>query len=162
MATNTATTPFPQPSDDEREGLRALEAGLREELCELAVDAPETLECFGDLGAVLSEQGKHAESEAVYRKELAGRRRTIGADAAETLRCLSNLGDALSEQEKHVEAEAVYREELAGRRRSTVGADASGTLACLHNLGSALHGQGKHAEAEAVSREKLWPEAARR
>jgi tetratricopeptide (TPR) repeat protein len=105
-------------------------------------------------GKVLSEQGKFAEAESVYRDIHAARTLSLGADHPKTLEALSDVAVVLARQREYEQAEKLARQVLAARVR-VLGERHADTLTSMHNLGQALRGRLKHAEAEPLLRKAL-------
>ena len=67
------------------------------------------------LALLLSDQGKLAEAEPLYRRALAGKEAQLGEAHPSTLNTINNLAILLTEQGKLAEAEPLHRRALAGR-----------------------------------------------
>ena len=112
----------------------------------------ETFECFR-LAAVLQDQGKLSEVEALYRTEVETARKSP-ASMKLVAALLGYQADFLSNQGKLSEAEPLYREGLDYfRQSSTNDFGYRGWLA--RGLASVLSKQGKPVEAESLYRETL-------
>jgi tetratricopeptide (TPR) repeat protein len=107
-----------------------------------------------NLANAFYQQGKHAESETLYREVLAVRRRVLGPEDPDTLMTACNLANTLYSQGKRAGADTLYREVLEVQRR-VLGPEHPDTLRTAGNLAAALDDQGKHAEAETLHREVL-------
>ena len=67
------------------------------------------------LASLLSDQGKLAEAEPLYRRALAGYEAQLGEAHPSTLNTVNNLANLLKKQGKLAEAEPLHRRALAGR-----------------------------------------------
>ena len=106
------------------------------------------------LADLLSDQGKLAEAEPLYRRALAGKEAQLGEAHPSTLNTINNLANLLRNQGKLAEAEPLYRRALAGRE-AQLGEAHPDTLMSLNNLANLLKKQGKLAEAEPLHRRAL-------
>jgi tetratricopeptide (TPR) repeat protein len=97
---------------------------------------------------------KYVEAEALYRRCLQGREKTLGPEHTDTLESTMNLGVLLQKRGNLEEAEPLLRRALAGQDR-TLGADHTATLVSVYNLGTLLQASGQLNEAEALYRRAL-------
>ncbi|KAH5170036.1 hypothetical protein HBI38_006430 [Parastagonospora nodorum] len=107
-----------------------------------------------NLGATLSQQGRDAEAEAIFRETYAIRKARVGEDDISTLSSLSALGTALSRLTRYTEAETCHRDLLA-QRTKVLGYDHPLTLKSMNHLAVDLDMQLKHTEAEQLRRTAL-------
>eukprot|EP00808_Paulinella_micropora_P025534 g7102.t1 len=112
------------------------------------------LSLINSVANLLSDQGKLAEAEPLYRRALAGYEEELGATHPDTLVMVNNLAVLLKDQGKMAEAEPLYRRALAGREEK-LGATHPDTLVMVNNLAILLSDQGKLAEAEPLYRRAL-------
>ena len=112
------------------------------------------LTSIDNLGSVLSRQGQYKEAEAMHRRALEGREKSLELEHPYTLATVSNLGLVLEQQGQYKEAEAIHRRALEGREKS-LGLEHPNTLTSVDNLGSVLSRQGQYKEAEAMHRRAL-------
>eukprot|EP00808_Paulinella_micropora_P011958 g42040.t1 len=84
-------------------------ARVREDARGRAPEHPDTLSSVYNLAYLLEKQGKLAEAEALYRRELQGCEKTLGAEHPDTLSSVRNLARFLEQQGKLAEAEPLYR-----------------------------------------------------
>ncbi|MSU58719.1 MAG: tetratricopeptide repeat protein [Pedosphaera sp.] len=103
-------------------------------------------ELLGSLAAVLRDQGKLAEAEAVRREELELERKLSGNEHPFVANSLAELTRFLLTQKKFTEAEPLARECLAIREKKLP--DEWVTFNTRSTLGGSLLGQKKYAEAE--------------
>ena len=74
---------------------------------------PDTASCYNNLAVALSDQGKYAEAEAMYRRALAIHLKALGEGHPEIVMSYNNLAETLRDQGKRAEAEAMHRRALA-------------------------------------------------
>ncbi|XRB10325.1 EF-hand domain-containing protein [Pseudoscourfieldia marina] len=120
----------------------------------LDVEKRATSELLMDVASLLSDQGKYAKAEPLYREALDGCRRVLGDAHPQTLASISGLAILLSDQGKYAKAEPLYREALDGCRRE-LGDTHPRTLGSINNLAGLLSDQRKYADAEPLLREAL-------
>ncbi len=121
---------------------------------ELGNDHPVTLESTGNMGSLLSEQGRLSEAEKYLRETLEKRRRVLGEEDPNTLVSINNYASVLQDMGRLAEAEVYYREDLEKSRR-LLGEDHPDTLISINNMGYLLKVQGRLSEAEQYYREDL-------
>jgi serine/threonine protein kinase len=105
-----------------------------------------------DLGESIDDVGKKAE--AMYKRALEGREKTLGPDHKSTLDTAYNLGKLYMDQGKPAEAEALYQRALTGYEE-VLGPDHCYTLDAIYYLGKVSLDQGKLPEAEALYQRAL-------
>jgi tetratricopeptide (TPR) repeat protein len=105
-----------------------------------------------NLANLLSDEGRHAEAEKLYRETLTIQLRTYGPEHPRTLLSKSGLADELFKEGHVREAERLNRETLAAMVR-VIGPQHPSTLVCQSNLAQDLIGEGRYAEAEKIARE---------
>lgn len=134
----------------DRERYEDAERFRRQEL-ELRLASGEDEEGIQDslnsLAFLLGQQGKHDESEPIYKQILDYRTMHYGPEHGETLQTLWNLALVYREQKDFVNAESKYVQ-LVGIQSKTVGADHPKTLDSLMQLGWVLQQQQKYAQSE--------------
>ena len=121
------------------------------------VDGPNhvnTLRVAGNLGGVLTRQGKNSDAEAVYRDTLERQREALGPEHGNTLATASNLAGALQNQRKVAEAEPLVHDTLAIQQR-VLGEEHHDTLRTANSLTRLLINTGKNAAAEELGRGTL-------
>ena len=79
----------------------------------LGEEHPDTLTSASNLALTYSQQGKHAEAEALQVAVLAVRKRVLGEEHPNTLTSANNLASTYSQQGKHAEAETLQVATLA-------------------------------------------------
>ncbi|MCI0540831.1 MAG: tetratricopeptide repeat protein [Verrucomicrobiales bacterium] len=114
----------------------------------------ETATSLENPAAVLLDQGKFIEAEAILRNVLATRRRILGSDDLSVAYLLDDLAVALAEQGKVREAEPMLRE-LLTVSRNLLPAEHPMIVRSLGNLAEVLGRLNKLAEAETLHREAL-------
>jgi tetratricopeptide (TPR) repeat protein len=119
-----------------------------------AAESAERLAAESNLACSLSQQGKNAEAEPMYRRLHEVRMRVHGAEHPDTLATANNLATSLSKQGKYVDAERIERE-VHGVQKRVHGAEHPSTLNSANNLATSLSRQGKYADAERIQREVL-------
>jgi tetratricopeptide (TPR) repeat protein len=107
-----------------------------------------------DQGGSLHDKGRYGESEPIYRKVLAVRRRVLGEEHADTAASYLNLASALVNQGKYSEADSILQSSLAIKQR-VLGEDHPGTSNAYSELGMLRTHQGRHTEAEPLYRKAL-------
>jgi len=75
------------------------------------------LDAIRDMNAMLRPQGRLAEMEAIFRDEVAARKKRLGNEHADVAVSLGLLSDRLRDQGKWAEAEVTVREALAMQRK---------------------------------------------
>jgi eukaryotic-like serine/threonine-protein kinase len=121
----------------------------------LPADDSVTLTALRNVADGLSQRGRYAEAEALYRQVLDGRLRAHGEGDRATLEARNRLAAELLLQEKDAEAERLYRETLDACQRA-LGPDHPDTLRVLDNLAWVLGRQpGKLGEAVPLARQAL-------
>ena len=121
-----------------------VQRGVVEELrASLGDEHPETILSVNNLGAVLADQGKHAEAETILREALR---------AHDNPATRSNLATALYRRGEYAEAERLHRS-VVRERELALGSEHVETLQSKCNFGVALAAQNKLGEAEALFRE---------
>jgi len=116
-----------------------------------------TLLSIENLAQVLQNEGKLAEAETLYRKNLEDRRRLLGPDHSDVLISMKDLVQILQVQNKFGEAESLLREALEIRKR-TLPKDHWKIALTEGLLGDCLCALGRYSEAEPLvvgSYEKL-------
>ncbi|CAM9100048.1 unnamed protein product, partial [Laminaria digitata] len=108
----------------------------------------------GDLGNMLADQGKYAESEALCRRSLSIREKTLGQEHPHVATSLGNLGVLLQRQGKNDEAEPLLRRSLAAQEKA-LGSEHPDVAQSLLYLASLSEDQGKYAESETLHRRSL-------
>ncbi len=99
------------------------------------------------LAFLLGKQGKHDETEPIYKQVLDYRTVHYGPEHGETLQTLWNLALTYRDQEDFLNAEAKYVQ-LVGIQSRILGADHPTTLDSLKQLAWVLQQQQKYAQAE--------------
>jgi tetratricopeptide (TPR) repeat protein len=99
---------------------------------------------------MLTEQGKLAEAETVFREALEMRRKLLGNEHGVVAGSLSDLGNVLERDGKLAEAEMAYREALAIERK-LFGSPHPITIQLVKELKAVLEREGKQAEADALA-----------
>jgi CHAT domain-containing protein len=107
-----------------------------------------------NLGNVLGDQRRYAESEATLRDALAANRRAHATDHLDTALALGNLAASLRKQGRLAEAATLYQEAHAMRMRLLKG-DHPELAHGMRSLGILLSAQGKEGEAERYYRDSL-------
>jgi len=107
-----------------------------------------------NIGNALKKQSKPAESEAAFRRALAGRIEALGADHISVAQVRGNLAQMLERQGKYDEAEAELARALEGRI-AALGPEHP-VVANAHNtIGIVKYRRGEYAEAEKSLRRAL-------
>ncbi|MBM3735209.1 MAG: tetratricopeptide repeat protein [Acidobacteria bacterium] len=99
-------------------------------------------------------QKEYAEAEALYRRCLAIRERTIGLEHPDSAATMNNLAATLHGQGDFERAEPLYRESLRIRRKVFGPAHQTVGIA-MNNLGTMLRAAGRSQEAEEMIRSSL-------
>jgi tetratricopeptide (TPR) repeat protein len=121
----------------------------------LPADDPITWTALRNVADVLSQRGRYAEAEGLYRQVLDGRLLAHGEADRATLEARNRLAAELLLQEKYAEAERLHRETLDASQRA-LGPDHPDTLRVLDNLAWVLGRQpGKLGEAVPLARQAL-------
>ncbi|KAL1994621.1 hypothetical protein VTN49DRAFT_2091 [Thermomyces lanuginosus] len=111
---------------------------------------PDTLTNAYNLGIVLSKQGKHDQTEPMYRRVIEERENVLGPKDSVTLNIVDSLGSALESQGQYGEAETMYRRAADGLEKG-LGCGHSETLTSVRNLLLVLRKQGeKNVEARSA------------
>jgi tetratricopeptide (TPR) repeat protein len=113
---------------------------------------PDAVATRANLAYAVSNQGRYAESEPLFRQALADATKVFGPDHAYTLTVANNLAWVLNRLGRGADAEALYRKVYEARRR-TLGAEHRSTLTSLNNLAVQLRRRGAVAEAEPLLRQ---------
>ena len=129
---------------------QALELGRRSKTPE----HPRLAQTLNDLGVLLRENGRPAESVAMLEEALAMRRRLLGEKHKDIAVTLSELGRSFESQGQDDRAEALGREALA-MRRELLGEQHRETATSLGDLGLLLWQRGDYAGAEPLLRQSL-------
>ena len=119
----------------------------------LGPDHTETYRSVSALATMLHTAGRPAEAAPLFRRAIAGHRRTLGAHV-HTAQSLSDYGAVLTDLGDVEGATAAHREAL-GIRRELLGGSHPHVAQSLSHLGWALQRQGRYAEAEPLYREAL-------
>ena len=98
---------------------RDLPAALDGQFAVLGKEHPETQTSMNNLAAVLWNQGKYKEAEAIHRQALGLREKVLGREHLETLARKNNLAMVLQSQGKYEEAEAIHRQALGAEGEGT-------------------------------------------
>jgi Tfp pilus assembly protein PilF len=106
------------------------------------------------LGRIYSNQGKHAEAEALWTEVLATRRRVLGPEHPDTLVSMNNLAYIYRLEHKNAQAEELNLQTLQIRRRA-LGPEHPYTALSMSNLASTYYEEGKYAQAEEVNYKAL-------
>jgi eukaryotic-like serine/threonine-protein kinase len=126
---------------------RAVEIRRRE----LGDDDPETVRAQAALSALLLEQGKLPEADALAVDVLERSRRTLGPGNVLTIDAMNNLAMLRGRQGKFRESERLARQVLELRER-VLGPEHMDTVKARGNLGMSLFPLGRSAEAEPLFR----------
>ncbi len=117
-------------------------------------DHPGTLLALNDVADVLRGKGDIAGAEALYRRCLEARERTLGKEDPDTLASVNNLANLLAAESNFTAAEALYRRALEAQER-TLEPDDEDTLATVNNLAHLLYARNDLAGAETAYRRVL-------
>ncbi len=112
----------------------------------------EVAETMLALAALLQNQGRLREAEAVFREVLEIRKETLGENDPKTISARQNIALILTDQGRYEEAESIVTEVLEKRRR-ILGEEAPETLETRQLLAELLHKRGEHVAAESLLRE---------
>jgi tetratricopeptide (TPR) repeat protein len=123
----------------------------------LGSEHPESLAARHDLAVYLSDTGKPAEAEAIFRAVLTGRREILGEDHIHTLVTRDRLNGTVMEQGRFGEAEQLYRQ-LAADMARVLGPEHPETLATSVDLAWSVGMQGRPGEAAGICRQSLEAE----
>ena len=129
----------------------------------LGENAPEALEDYGALAAIVADLGRFDEAEAMLRALLARFEDRYGVSHYEVAVVCHNLASVLSVTERLDEADALYRRALA-IKRARLGAEHPDVALTLHNLAALCDARGDarealalHRKAHALARRTLGP-----
>ena len=117
-------------------------------------DEKEIQDTLNNLAFPLSKQGKHDETEAIYKKILNYRTAHYGPDHEQTLQTLWNLALTYREQEDFVNSESKFSQ-LVGVQSKSLGIDHPNTLDSLMQHAWVLQQVRKYAQAEGNYRSLL-------
>jgi tetratricopeptide (TPR) repeat protein len=95
---------------------------------------------------VLTDEGRYAEAEQLFRQTLDAKRRTLGPQHPSTLNALDGLGRLLKKERRYPEAEKVYVEAFEGRER-VLGAGHPDTASSAYGLACVFALDGKRDES---------------
>lgn len=113
-------------------------------------------DAFQNLGLLYSYSGRWGEAEAMYRRAIAGREKSLGSHHKKTIATLNNLGVLYQDQGRFCDAEAIHQRVLADRT-SHLGPDHEETLKSIYNLANVYLLQNKLIEAESsYQRVLMW------
>jgi tetratricopeptide (TPR) repeat protein len=146
---------FALPSDiarifdeiDETAGIKALEQLLDATELDKGPDHAETLETVNSLGGLLAQAGDMKRAEALFRRALVGREKTLGPDSPETEISLCNLGCVLMNSE-NFRGSLEFNLRLKECRERRLPADHPGIACALIDLGFAYKALGEFGKAE--------------
>ena len=99
------------------------------------------------LAGLARERLRYFQAEALYRRALAAREKTLGPEHPSTLRSVNNLGLILKHKGDYDAAEILLRRALEGQEK-THGSENPHTLTCISNLGNFLRDKGDYDAAE--------------
>ena len=108
------------------------------------------LRCIQNLGYIYMEQGRLAESEAMFQQALTGYRRVLDPEHDSTLSAFKSLGICYEDQGKFAEAELLLLECLESFKHIADDQRTSPQLDCINSLGVIYARQARFAEAEAM------------
>jgi eukaryotic-like serine/threonine-protein kinase len=120
----------------------------------LGEEHPTTIAAIGNMGWVLTAQGKLADAEPYVRESVEKARRVMGLNDSNTLAAISGLADLLTRQGKLDEAEPFAREAFDGYRRYW-GEGHEQLIPHYWSMGHLLQRQGRLDDAEHYFREAL-------
>jgi len=120
----------------------------------LAKDPELQSQMMNVMGNVYVSLGLLPQADALLRKSVEIRRRTLGAKNADTLKSMHDLAGVLVEESRYPEAEKWCRQALDSRRQ-VLGAEHRDTLNSMTQLALILNDEGRYAEAEKLHREAL-------
>src|SRR2546428_8884116 len=137
---------------------KARQEGRYSEAERLFIDAIKEVEGFGpgdprlpaslnSLAELYRTRSKYAEAEALYKRALAIREKTLGPDHPEGATSLNNLAVLYHDERKNAEAEALYKRAPAIRGK-TWGPDHPDVASRLNNLAGLYHENPKNAKAD--------------
>src|SRR2546427_1942840 len=123
---------------------KACQEGRYSEAERLFIDAIKEVEGFGpgdprlpaslnSLAELYRTRSKYAEAEALYKRALAIREKTLGPDHPEVATSLNNLAVLYHDERKNAEAEALYKRALTIQEK-TLGTDHLEVATSLNNL----------------------------
>jgi eukaryotic-like serine/threonine-protein kinase len=115
---------------------------------------PRQAQTLNDLGVLLRENGKPAESVVMLEEALARRRTLLGPKHKDIAVTLSELGRSFESQGQDEKAEALARDALA-MRRELLGEEHRETATSMGDLGLMLWQRGDYAGAEPLLRQSL-------
>src|SRR5207253_2468433 len=144
---------------------KARQEGRYSEAERLFIDAIKEVEGFGpgdprlpaslnSLAELYRTRSKYAEAEALYKRALVIREKTLGADHPQVATSLHNLAVVYHDERNYAEAEPLYRRALAIWEKAG-GMENPEAAATLNSLGELYRTQGKYAEAEPLYRRAL-------
>jgi tetratricopeptide (TPR) repeat protein len=109
---------------------------------------------INNLATLYINQGRLVEAEAMFKRALAGREKTIGPTHADTLMTVGNLSVLYRDQGRLVEAEAMFKRTLVGVEK-VFGPDHTLTRRTVNNLANLYrHQPGLH-ELREITGERL-------
>jgi tetratricopeptide (TPR) repeat protein len=115
----------------------------------LGPEHPETLGSTANLANYISNQGRYAEAEKIYRETIAAQRR-VAPGHPETLRTMGNLANLLADRGQYMEAEKLKRTVLEAYR-GTYGAHHPETAVTEYDLACLVARQGRGRSGEAIA-----------
>jgi CHAT domain-containing protein len=118
-------------------------------------DDPDLATALSNLAGVVSEQGKYADAESLYKDALDRYRRYYKTDHANVALVLNNLASAYQHQDKFAEAEPLFKESLDVFKRLHPRQDHPQIAGGLNNLALLYSLRGKDADAEPLLKEAL-------
>ena len=113
-----------------------------------------TLNSVNSFALCLQRMGQLKDAEALYRRALEARERTLGAEHPSTLTSVNDLAVYLKGMGQLKDAEALYRRALEAQER-TLGAEHPSTLTSVNNLAMCLKAMGQLKDADALYRRAL-------
>src|SRR3989441_948410 len=150
---------------------KARQEGRYSEAERLFIDAIKELEEFGpgdprlpaslsSLAELYRARCKYAKAEALYKRALKIREKTLGPDHPEVATSLNNLAVLYHDERKNAEAEPLDKRALAIWEK-TLGPDHPQVATSLNNFAVVYHDEGKYAEAEPLYKRALaiWEKA---
>jgi CHAT domain-containing protein/tetratricopeptide (TPR) repeat protein len=130
----------------------------------LGPDHPDVAVALNNLALLYDAQGRHAETEPLYKRALVIKEKALGTDHPKVALALNNLALLYHTQGRFAEAEPLYQRSLALREKA-LGPDHPDVTQSLINLASLYYHQGRYAEAEplykralAISEKALGPD----
>ena len=113
----------------------------------LGMEHLETLNSVGNLALLYESQGRYAEAETLYLRDLEASERTLGMEHPDTLSAVDSLAGLYESQGRYAEAEMLYLRALEASER-ILGVEHPDTLVSVGNLALLYDSQERYAEAE--------------